>query len=128
MCPPEQQEGQMTATTYTITRSSGEVLDRGLTAEQAAIEIMSYDGHEFEIRPEPDRGFRLWTSEYSRNSTLGGRPLTESVIFSLAANEADARAEIYAEVIAHADWFKGQDAYTDEAYDAMLAEIEADDA
>ena len=117
----------MTATTYTITNASGEVQERGLDLAEAAITVMQYDGHEFEIRPEGDGdGYRLWTSKFSRNSPMGAR-LVESVIFSLAADEAAAPAEIYADVLDRADWFKGQTVWTDAAYDAFMAEIEADE-
>lgn len=117
----------MTATTYTITDANGEVQERGLDMATAAIAVMQYDGHEFDIRADADiAGYRLWTSQFSRNSPMGAK-LSASVIFSLAANRAAAVDEICAEVVAHAHWFKGQSVQTDAAYDAMTAEFEADE-
>ena len=114
----------MTATTYTITDHEGSVRERGLGLNEAAITVMQNDGHEFEIRAEDDgEGYRLWTSRFSRNSPMGAK-LVKSVIFSLAADEDAAAAEIYAEVIANADWFMGQTVQTDAAYDAVMAEFE----
>ncbi len=115
------------STLYTILNSSGDVEERNCTVAQAAQVVMAYDGHEFEIRAAADgKGFELFTSQFSRNSTGDGRPLVKSVIFSLADDRASAEAEIYKQVILHADWWKGCDVQSDADYDAMLAELARD--
>jgi hypothetical protein len=113
--------------TYTVfSPNDSSVSARNLTLEQAACEIMHYDGHDFDIRPAADgKGFDLWTTPYSRNSTLGGKPMTQSRIFSLKADRAEAEADIYQQVIHNADWWK-RECMTDEAFDAMQAETRAD--
>lgn len=118
----------MTASTitYTVTNHDGANEKRGLTFDEAAHEIMIHDGHKFEIRPEDGGGYRLWTSEFSEHDPLGAR-LSESVIYSRETDEGAATVEIYAEVLAKAHWFKGQCVYTDAEYDAILAELEADE-
>jgi hypothetical protein len=109
---------------YTVLNRHGHVEERGCTVAQAAQVVMAYDGHSFEIRAaEAGHGFYLWTSQFSRNSAAGGRPLTKSVIFSLAADRASAEAEIYKQVIVNADWWMGCDVRSDQDYDAMLAEF-----
>ena len=114
-------------TTYTVTTESGEYPERGLSAALAADLIMSNDGHEHEIRPDADGlGFTLWTSEFSRNSPSGGRPLTKSVIYSIQDDRGQAEAEIYQAVLDNAGWWK-MSVQTDADYDAMLAET-ADDS
>lgn len=113
--------------TYTVTSHDGANEQRGLTLDEAACEIMWYDGHEFEICPEDGGGYRLWTSDYSRNSPMGAK-LSETVIDSGETDEAAATAEIYAKVLENAHWFKGQWVYTDAKYDAILAELEAEEA
>jgi len=106
-------------TTYTIERTDGQV-ERGLTLEQAADAIMTYDGHEYEVRRDRD-GLTLWVSQFSRNSTLGGRPLVKSVI------RAASHDDLYRAVLKKAEWWNGQTAYTDEAYDVLLTELKAQD-
>jgi hypothetical protein len=117
---------ETTMTTYTVLSStSGEAIATGLTAAEAMQEILTDDGHEYEIRPEADgHGSRLWTSTYSRNSTAYNG-LTASVVYSLAADEAEAEQEIAAKVIA-AHWPRKPEAMTDEAYTAMRAEMDAE--
>ena len=90
---------------------------------------MEYDGHRYDIRPAADgNGYELWTSQFSRNSTSGGRPLVKSVIFSLADDEAIAEAEIFKQVIDNSDWWMGCEVMTDAAYDAMMAELATEEA
>lgn len=111
---------------YTVLNNSGEVEERHCTVAQAAQVVMAYDGHEFEIQGEENGGgFRLWTSQFSRNSTAY-RGLTKSVIFSLNTDRAAAEAEIYREVILHAEWWKGCDVQSDADYDEMMAHLARD--
>jgi hypothetical protein len=112
-------------TTYTILDQNGERQYGGLTAYQAMAEILTDDGHDYEIRPEADgEGFRLWTSTYSRNSTAWSG-LTESTIYSLQADEGAATQEI-AEKIINAGWPRKPEAITDERYAEMMAELAAE--
>lgn len=111
-------------TTYTIINSnSGLVEDRGVSLETAARELLGYDGFEYEIRRADDgRGYELWVSRFSRNSTCYNG-LTRSVVFSISDDEAAATAEIYQRVIESGHW-TGPDVITDEQYDRMIAEME----
>jgi len=66
-------------TTYTITTDSG-VIERGLTAQQAADMILSADGYRWELRQEsPEslgtKGWGLYRSRFSENSTFGAREM-----------------------------------------------------
>lgn len=109
-------------TLYTVIDTNGSVIDQSLTAGEAMHTILIDDGHQYEIRPEEDgNGYRLWTSEYSRNSTLGGRPLTRTFVYSLETDGAAAEREIALKVIA-ARWPRKPEAMTDEAYAGMLAD------
>ena len=72
--------------------------------EEAAIEKLSHDGHEWDIRPAEDGdGWKLWGSQFSRNSPAGGKPLGKTSIYSLNADEESARHEIFQKV-ADAGW------------------------
>jgi len=93
-------------TLYVITHDdiSDSVLGTNLTAEQAAIELLTYDGYGYEI--ELNDGFwTLYVSSGSRNSTRGLGEYRES-IFSTEDEEEKARVDIFEEVIAHAgSWY-----------------------
>lgn len=72
--------------------------------EDAAVEKLTHDGHEYDIRPAEDNGgWELWGSQFSHNSPAGGRPLVKTMIYSLSADEAAARLEIFQKV-ADSDW------------------------
>lgn len=116
----------MSTTTYTVLRADGEINARGLSAPDAAVEVMTYDGHDYDILRDQD-GWRLFTTKHSRNSPLGGRPMTGTVIWSFATHEAEARAEILAEVIKNAGWWRGQSVITDADYDQMVADLAAEE-
>ena len=117
-------------TTYTVFANADatDVIDRHLTAEQAMEELLVHDGYAYEIRREEDgRGWRLWRSDGSAYSTRGARHMVETVAFSLEDDEAAATAEI-AEYVCRAGWRRLPDCMTDEDYDAMMAQIDADNA
>mgnify|MGYP006919628563 CR=1 FL=1 len=114
-------------TTYTVLDAAGSIEDSDLTIDAAARCVMSYDGHDFAIEPAADgRGFDLFVTEFSRNSTLGGRPMVKSRIFSLADTREAAEADIFKQVIDHADWWKGMEVLTDADYAEREAEFMAD--
>ena len=101
-------------TTYTVLDRHGEVQERGLTAAQAAELILSYDGHQHEVRRSDDgKWLELWVSPFSRNSTLGGRPLVKSVIFGSTEDE------IWQSVVHHAEHWDSQSCMSDADYDVL---------
>jgi hypothetical protein len=107
-------------TTYTVCDNCGEPIREHVSQADAARELLWYDGHDFEIRPSPT-GHDLWITQFSRNSTLGSRPMVKSVFFSLSPDLAKAEGEIFAKVIDQ-EWH-GAEAMTDEAFAAMKAKI-----
>lgn len=113
---------------YTVVNvSSGDVIAAGLTVDEAAQEILMYDGRDYELRRREDGdGFDLWTRQQVANR---GWRMTR--FFSLAETEDEAWAEIAAEVVETHDAFSpgshGPDIMTDEQYAEMLAQSEEDD-
>lgn len=123
--------------TYTITNGSPEV-ERGLSLEEAAIALLEHDGYEFQIRRASregykslaearERGWELWRTARSQNSYGGNGGYQRHAIFSLKVDEAEARADIFTQVVScghyeHGDTF----VYTDEDYDRIEAEARAD--
>ena len=109
---------------YTVLGASGEPIAQSYTRDEAARALLTYDGHDWAIKPESDgKGWRLWTTRFSRNSPsyLG---LTRSVIFSLESDALAAEADIFQQVIEHPDGFKGCDVLTDEDYAEILRQNE----
>jgi topoisomerase IA-like protein len=93
-------------TLYLITHDdiNNSVIGTNLTTEQAAIELLTYDGYGYEIELK-DGFWTLYVSSGSRNSTLGLGAYRES-IFSTEDEEEKARAEIFEEVISEAgSWY-----------------------
>lgn len=114
------------AITYTVLNRHGEVQGEGESLISAAQIVLGYDGYEHEIRKSAgaDKGFDLWTSNASRNST-SYRGLSKSSIYSLHEDAALAEAEIYRKVIRNADWWSGCVVLTDANYAAEMAELSA---
>jgi hypothetical protein len=110
---------QVTATTYTVVDYNGAVIARGLTAAEAADEILSDDGREWEVRPMEGGGWRIWRRQQNR-------PWTATLVMSSADTKAEAEAEMFAEVCA-ARWPHHPEAMTDARYAAMIADLEADE-
>jgi hypothetical protein len=113
-------------TTYTVFfNDDSTTARRGLSVHAAAVEMLTYDGHDYEIRPEADgRGFRLWTCQ-----PVANRRWEETVVFSLEADEAAATIEIMQRVVD----FKGRrggswagDCMPDTDFDQMLADLAED--
>jgi hypothetical protein len=94
-------------TTYTVLCPDGSVLRRGLSAVDAAREILGYDGYDYDLRR--DRcGWQLYISRFSRCSPGGNGGMVEAeargkLIYSLAETEKEAWEEIARQVIA-SDW------------------------
>jgi hypothetical protein len=112
---------------YTVVNANGEVQATGCSVREAAQTVMNYDSHDYDIRRAEDgNGFELWTSQFSRASTLGGRPLVKSTIYSVSDDEPAAEAEIFKKVIDHADWWKGCNVMTDAEYETIQAYLAAE--
>ena len=106
----------MTANTYTVVDPVGTPLARGISARDAAAEILSYDGAHYDVRPEDDGdGYVLFVGRR-------GFPLARTRYFSLAADRDLGEAEIFAEVVASTDF--GAEALTDEAFDRAAAGLD----
>ena len=94
-------------TTYTL--FDGDNSTTGLSAVDAAQELLSHDGNEYEVRPDADHPgwYSLWISHFSRNSTCGGQPLVRAAIpgaFVHANNAGDAWDKIALAVIESGAW------------------------
>lgn len=113
-------------TTYTVT--DGGNVTSGLDLIEAADMLLGNDGHQHELRQDDDGGWSLWISQFSRNSTLGGRPLVKSTIYTLETNEELAARDIAEKVIGSGHWeTSGLRCMTDEQHAAEAAELAADD-
>lgn len=116
-------------TTYTVFQSNdSSIFESGLSLADAANSVLTHDGHEWEIRPAADGdGFRLWTSNASRNSAAY-QGLRQSTVWSLASDRQAAEAEIFAKVIAaEPARSNGPEVMTDERFAAMVAETDDED-
>ena len=107
--------------TYTVLTHNGDLIDTGLTADEAARAILTYDGCDFELRPIEDGGFALWSRQQVAN-----KPWQKSLIlWSIAENEKEAEADIFVKVLKHSsEWRHSPYAITDESYAADLADAE----
>lgn len=108
--------------TYTVIDNvSGEAIATGLSAADAAAEVLTSDGREFDIRLADDgNGFELWTRQQVAN-----KGWTRTVIYSIEADRSAAEADIFSQVIA-ANWPRRPSVLTDAQYKEMLAQL-ADD-
>jgi len=105
-------------TSYTvIDRSSGEMIDTGLSAADAARIVLTADSQEYSIREDADGGFTLWSRQQVAN-----KGWSKTVIWSIATDRAEAEADIFMKVIA-ADWRGAPEVVTDEQYAEMIAAV-----
>lgn len=104
-------------TTYTIADFRSDDVQSGLSARDAAAELLGHDGAEWEIRDEREAGFALW-----HRKPNAGRPWTKTMIYSVAENREKAESEIFEKVIMSGHWDR-DDMFvgTDEQYRQMLA-------
>lgn len=110
-------------TTYTIANFRNDNVQSGLSARNAADELLSHDGAEYEVRAEADgTGFTLWDRKPN-----AGKPWARTVIYSVEADRAAAETEIFTKVIQSGYWER-DDMFcgTDDAYAEMLAEMDAE--
>ena len=123
-------------TGYTVYNyHSGAVKGRGLSVEQAAEIVLTYDGARYEVRREPVRydfndqsAWQLYVARPgSRDYFLcwDGPSPHGRLIRDYAASEAEAWAKL-APMVLTADWPHPFGCVTDEEYDAMQAEIAAE--
>lgn len=108
-------------TTYTVTDRSGECVRSGLSIADAANEILSSDSRDWDIRPDSDGGFTLWSRQQ-----VASRSWERTAVYSNAANSGDAEREIFQAVV-DADWRGHDTAMTDQAYARMIAEAQRAD-
>ncbi len=116
--------------TFTVTDPSNGVRGRGLTAVEAAQEILGHDGHDYELL-DAAGGFQLFVSRGSSNSFAGNGGLTAALINggsvrSIAPSAAEAWAEIAPRILS-ASWNRLQ-VVTDTEYDEMIADLASENA
>ena len=111
-------------TTYTVISNSG-IAQRGLTLEQAAIERLTDDGHEYRLIAR-DGMFEL----HVRNPHLSGSRFAlgytghgSKALISFEASE-DAAWQDLCRMVISAAWRGCPEVMTDANYDAMMAESE----
>jgi len=104
---------------YTVLNHNGDIQAQGVDLAEAAHIVLTYDGHDYDIRRDEDGGHALYVSQFSLNSPFGGRPLVRCVDYF--KNEA----EIYQFVVDHATNWLNQMVMTDEDYAQMQQEINA---
>lgn len=110
---------------FTVVSPNGTLIARHLTARDAMAEICLHDNHDYQIRRDAD-GFLLWVTQFSRASTLGGRPMVRSQIWSAEDDETKATDEIARKVIA-ARWPGYPEAIPDASYEEMERELHSGD-
>jgi hypothetical protein len=98
--------------------------ETGLSLEQAASALLTNDGHDFEIRDDGDAGFSLWHTPFSRNGTLGSKPMVQTVIYSIKGSRQEAEADICQQVI-DKGWGPMK-AMLDSDFAEMIAQIDAE--
>lgn len=106
-------------TTYTVTNRHGAIQIKGASLAEAAIECLTYDGHEYEFRANDQGYVDLYTSNYSRNGSCWNG-LSKSIFYG------ETEAAIFQNVIAQAELFEGCEVWTDAAYATMIADLEGD--
>jgi hypothetical protein len=116
-------------TTYTLIDTQDNVTDRGLSLVDAAREILTYDGHDYEVRLENDGWYYLFGSTGSRNSQSGLGKFNQSycngrILMEQASSEAEAFEKFAAKII-HNDWVRTPTAMTDADYDKQEADFAA---
>ena len=104
---------------YTVHRN-GEVIGEGLSLTDAAVEILTHDGRDYEVRPLDGGGYGLFVSRGSRNSPSGLGGFVRAwggykTIYSPAKTDVDAWREIAAQVV-KTSWPGMPEAMTDEAW------------
>ena len=122
-------------TTYTYPADGRGEPVSGLSARDVAIERLTHDGHRYEMRRETDGGWQIYASQRSENSSGGAGKMPPSwsgpspygkLLVAFVETEDEAWAKL-APLVVMADWHGVPDAMTDADYQAMLAELAAED-
>ena len=85
-------------TIYDVVDHDGELVAESLTAAEAAHEILTSDGREYDIRNAED-GYVVWSRQQVAN-----RPWARTTITSIKSDRAEAEADIFAQVVAAERW------------------------
>lgn len=108
---------------FVIENSSGEA-HAVASVRDAAVMILGDDGHDFEIRADEDGdGFSMWQSRLGGGGRKGG--MVRLLLGSAAPTEAEAEAEIYAEVVRQSERY-GFTVLTEVEYEQVQREIDAE--
>lgn len=107
--------------TYTLLDTTGRAIAHGLSASDAAAEILTSDGREYDIRADDTGGYVLWTRHQ-----VAGLPWTPTIFYSAAENIEEAEADIYAAVVVAERFCGHPEAVTDDQYIEMLTDYMAD--
>lgn len=108
--------------TYTVFDTDGNVIARHLSAEAAAVLVLTHGGRRFDIRTDENAGgFSLWLPQ---ETSLPGAGLVKSKIASSASEGTQARAEIFSKVISDRGNVFGPTVIDDATYDLQLAGFE----
>lgn len=126
----------MTDTTYTVLDGGGEVHERHLDATDAAHEVLSWDGHLYEVRDEgnqvgDERQFAAHVSAFSVNGSCGAGRLSMAPDTLVYARDAAAAWPLIAAkvcALAGGKWDRGPSVVTDAQYDQEAAEAAEDAA
>lgn len=115
--------------TYTVfSHNDSDNHESGLSVREAAVALLTYDSHRYDIRKDDAGDWRLYVSKYSEASTMGGRPLTPSVVFSIKEDRAEAEEDIFKQVVLTGKFaWAGCDVLDDELFAEMRAQAEEDD-
>ena len=110
-------------TTYTVTDCNGKVIGRGLSARDAMIKIITYDGYDFEILWDTSEcRWYLWFERSRQAAQQRGPARWRTEFSSQEAKEEYAANEIAVAALAFDFGAVFPQAMTDQAYDQMLAE------
>jgi hypothetical protein len=108
-------------TTYTILTGEGDMIETGLSLNDAAAHVLTSDSREFDIRADADGGFTLWTRQQ-----VAGRPWSKTTFFSILTGRAAAEEEIFAAVVRSSRFEGHNEAITDEQYADMQRQFAED--
>lgn len=108
-------------TTYTYGVNTSSPVS-GLSVKDVAIERLTHDGHEFELRREANGAWQIYLNSH-RGWKLEKGWAGKKLLVSFAPTEEEAWEEL-APLIVFADWRGVPEAMTDDDYERMLKEIE----
>ncbi len=111
--------------TYTVFDTDGTVIARHLSAEAAAIAVLTHGSGAFDIRrDETGKSFVLWMTPSAQKTGVDEATLVRSPVASSEPDAARAREEIFSRVIADKGNLFGPTVIDDATYDLQLAGFE----